>query len=149
MLPGDDEIRRYPERMEAALKILVIGGVAAITLSLLLGVDIARRRRAGLSQPEVHAWLVAHQTILFQGFMLLGLGFAMVFADLGSALKVAAASLLVAGSAFSAVASISNAAQRVTDQFAQRSFGLQMNTVQAVLLLPGVVIVLVGVLRAL
>jgi len=135
--------------VDVGLKILIVGGVAAILLSLLVGLQIARTRRAGSSAADVHAWLVAHQTILFQGFMLLGLAFALVFADLGSSLKTVAASLLVAGSASSAIASISNAAQRVTDQFAQRSFGLQMNTVQAVLLLPGVVIVLVGVIRAL
>ena len=135
--------------MGTALRILLVGGVSAITLSLLLGVYIARQRRAGLAAAEVHAWLVAHQTILFQGFMLLGLAVAVVFADLGGAEKIIAASLLVAGSTCSAIASISNAAQRITDQFAQRSFGLQMNTVQALLLLPGVVIVLIGVLRAL
>jgi hypothetical protein len=134
--------------MTVALKILVTGGVAAILLSLLVGIEISRKRRSGRLATDVHMWLVAHQIILLQGFMLLGLAFALLFADLGSSLKIAAASLLVAGSTFSAIATISNAVQRVTDQFAQRSFGLQMNTVQALLLLPAVVIILVGVVRA-
>ena len=135
--------------MGVALRIMLVGGVTAILLSLLVGVYISRLRQSGLSHADAHLWLVAHQTILFQGFMLLGLAVALIFGDLGASLKIVTASLLVAGSTFSAIGSISNAVQRVSDQFAPRSFGLQMNTVQAVLLLPGLVIVLIGVLRAL
>jgi len=135
--------------MDAGLKILVTGGVAAILLSLLLGIEISRRRRAGLLAAEAHMWLAAHQIILMQGFMLLGLGFALVFTHLGGALRTTAASLAVAASAFSAIGSIANATRGVRDQFAERSFGLTMNTLQAIVLLPAVTIVLVGVIRAL
>jgi hypothetical protein len=134
--------------VEPGAKVLITGGVAAIALSLLLGLDLSRRRQR---QPaaEVHAWLTAHQTILFQGFMMLGLSLAAGFSKLSSTLVTAAAWLIVAGASFSALAQISNARQGVKDQFAERSLGLRLNTMQAIVLLPGVLILFVGVVRAL
>ena len=132
--------------MPAAEKVLITGGVAAVTVSLLLGLNLARLRQ---SRPllEVHPWLAAHQTALLQGLMMLGLSVAVGLSSLSSGWESLAAWLIVVGATMSTLANLANASQRVQDQFAQRSLGLRLNTVQAILVLPGVVILLIGVLR--
>ena len=134
--------------METSAKILVTGGVFAIAIALVLGFRLSQlRRKAPLAQ--VAPWLTAHETTLMQGFMLLGLSVAMVASDLGAGLENAAAALIVGGATFSLLGTVSNATMKVGDQFAQRSLGLQFNTIQAVLLTPGVGILLYGVLHGL
>jgi len=134
--------------MEPAAKILVTGGVVAITFTLLLGFDLGRRRQRAPAT-EVHAWITAHQVILFQGFMMLGLSLAVALSDLSTGLESLAAWLIVAGATFSSLAQLANAKQGVLDQFAQRSLGLRLNTMQSIVLAPGVIILLIGVLRGL
>ncbi|MGZ4104657.1 MAG: hypothetical protein ACXVQY_06455 [Actinomycetota bacterium] len=134
--------------MATPAKILLTGGVAAVTVSLLIGLYLGLlRQRQPLDQ--VHSWLTAHQTVLFQGFMMLGLSLAAAISRLGPSLLKLAAWLIVSAATLSTVATITNAVQGVQDQFAQRSLGLRLNTLQATLVLPGVVILLIGVLRAL
>jgi hypothetical protein len=134
--------------MEPAGKILVVGGVLAIALALLEGFEVARRRRRR-SAEKVHGWMLAHQVALQQGFLLLGLSLAVRLSNLSSGLESAAAWLIVAGAASSSLAQIANAVQKVSDQFAQRSLGLQLNTLQSLLLAPGVGILVVGVFKGL
>jgi hypothetical protein len=134
--------------MEPAVKILITGGTVAIAVALLLGFDLGRRRQ---TQPaaEVHAWLTAHQVVLMQGFMLFGLSLSALLSRLNQDLESAAAWLIVGAAMSSFLGQVANATQAVTDQFAQRSLGLRLNTLQSALLLPGVGILLYGVVRAL
>lgn len=134
--------------MEPAVKILITGGTVAIAVALLLGFDLGRRRQ---KQPlaEVHAWLTAHQVVLMQGFMLFGLSLAASMSHLSRGLESTAAWLIVGGAMSSFLGQVANATQGIADQFAQRSLGLRLNKLQSALLVPGVGILLYGVLRAL
>ena len=134
--------------MEPAAKILITGGVSAIVFALLEGVELSRRRT---SQPAaaLRPWFTAHETGLMQGAMMLGLSLAVPLSKLGTGVESLAAWLILVAMISSTIANLSNALQNVTDQFAARSLGLRLNQFQAVLLLPGVIILLVGVARGL
>jgi len=134
--------------VEPAVKILITGGTVAIAVALLLGYDLARRRQ---KQPAeaVHPWLVAHEVVLMQGFMLFGLSLAASMSRLSRGVESAAAWLIVGAATSSFLGQVANAAQGVGDQFAQKSLGLRLNTLQSILLAPGVGILLYGVFRAL
>jgi hypothetical protein len=134
--------------MEPAVKILITGGTVAIAVALLLGFDLGRRRQ---KQPaaDVHGWLTAHEVVLMQGFMQFGLSLAALMSRLNQGLESTAAWLIVGAATSSFLGQIVNASQRVTDQFAQHSLGLRLNQLQSALLVPGVGILLYGVVRAL
>ena len=134
--------------MEPAAKILITGGTVAIAVALLLGFDLGRRRQ---KQPaaDVHAWLTAHEVVLMQGFMMFGLSLAASMSRLSRGLESTAAWLIVAAATSSFLGQIANATQRIADQFGQHSLGLRLNQLQSALLVPGVGILLYGVLRAL
>jgi hypothetical protein len=134
--------------METSAKILVVGGVLNLVLAFVSGFALARVR---LRTPEAATGYLpdVHRVTLWQGFMLLGLAFAAGLSKLPVALETAAASLLVAGTAFQAASSILNWIQGVRDQFADRSFGLKLATVNSVLASAGLAILVVGVFRGL
>ena len=134
--------------MEPAVKILITGGTVAIAVALLLGFELGRRRQ---KQPaaEVQQWLAAHEVVLMQGFMQFGLSLAASMSRQSQGLESAAAWLIVGASTSSFLGQVANATRSVTDQFAQHSLGLRLNQLQSALLVPGVGILLYGVLRAL
>src|SRR4051812_3252766 len=81
-----------------AAHLLVVGGVANLVLSFLLGWVLAGRRLKSAMEP--HRWLLtAHEVALQEGLMLLGLAFAMGFARLPPGSAIAAAWLLIVASA--------------------------------------------------
>ena len=83
----------------AAIKILVVGGVANIVLSFVLGFVLSAKRMKGPMAP--HRWLlVAHEVSLQEGTMLLGLGFAMTFASLSRRLLFPGPVLAMAPNSF-------------------------------------------------
>jgi hypothetical protein len=134
--------------METSAKILVVGGVLNLALAFVFGYVLSsvRLRTPGAETgylPQVH------RAALWEGFMLLGLAFAAGLSKLPSGLEITAAALLVASSAFLAASSILNWLQGVRDHFAERSFGLTLASVQAVLATAGLGIFLVGVFRGL
>lgn len=81
--------------------------------------------------------------------MLLALAVALPLSDLSPDLETLAAALLVASSAFQDGSAILNWLQGVKDQFVQRSPGLTLGTINAVLATAGLAILLVGVFRGL
>lgn len=131
-----------------ALRVLVVGGVANVVLSFLLGWVLSVKRLRGPMEP--HRWLlVAHEVSLQEGLLLLGLGFALSFARLSAPVATLGAILLVTASAFQDLSGIVNWLRGTGDQFAEKSTGWRLASVNAVLNTAGLAIMTVGVVRAL
>lgn len=131
-----------------AVKLLVLGGLANLVLSFALGWLLSAHRLRGPMAP--HHWLlVAHTVSLQEGVMLVGLGFAAMFARLPEGLAIAGAAMLVAASAFQDLSGIVNWRRGTGDQFAERSAGWRLASINAVLNTAGLVIVVGGVVRGL
>ena len=131
-----------------AIKILVLGGIGNVVLSFLLGWLLSAKRMKGPIEP--HRWLlVAHEVSLQEGMLLLGLGFATLFAELSPTLATLGASLLVAASVFQDFSAVVNWLRHTADQFAERSSGWMLASVNAVLNTAGLAIITYGVIRGL
>lgn len=131
---------------DTATKILVLGGVGNLVLSFVLGWVLSMQRMKGPMEP--HRWLLtAHEVSLQEGLLLLGCAFALHWAVLSSTLATAAAVLLVAASVFQDLSGIINWLRRTGDQFAERSTGWVLASVNAVLNTAGLFIVAYGVVR--
>jgi hypothetical protein len=139
-VPADD--------VAAAVRVLIVGGVGNLVLSFALGWVLAGRR---LKQPiESHRWLLtAHEVSLQEGLMLLGLAFAMGFVQLDRSWALVAAWLLVVASVLQDLSGIVNWLVGTGDQFAERSTGWRLATLNAVTNTAGLLIVAWGVIRAL
>jgi hypothetical protein len=131
-----------------AARLLVVGGVANLVLSFFLGWLLAgRRMKSGM---EPHRWLLtAHEVSLQEGLMLLGLAFALGFARLSPQWATAAAWLLVVASFLQDLSGIVNWLRGTGDQFAERSAGWVLATLNAVTNTAGLLIVAWGVIRGL
>jgi hypothetical protein len=134
--------------METAAKVLVVGGVLNLALAFVLGFILSnsRLKEPAKTQPYL---AVAHRVSLWEGFMLLGLVFAVELSDLSSGVETLAAVLLVASSAFQDGSSVLNWVQGVADEFAERSPGFYLATINAILATAGLGILIVGVFHAL
>ena len=132
--------------LSAAVRVLLVGGLANVVLSFTLGWVLSMHRMKGPMEP--HRWLlVAHEVSLQEGLLLLGLGFAMTFARLSGGLACTAAWLLVGASVFQDFSGIVNWLRGTHDQFAEKSAGWVLASVNAVLNTVGLVILVVGVVR--
>ena len=131
-----------------AAKVLIVGGTLSLLFSFVMGFILSRAR---LKDPAAdHAWLLqAHRVALWEGFMLLGLVFAVELSTLSSGLETIAAALLVAAAALQAASAIANLVQGIPDQFVERRLGYQLAAANAVLGMIGLVILVVGVLKGL
>ena len=132
----------------AAEKVLIVGGTLSLVFSFAMGFILSRAR---LKEPSAdHAWLLqAHRVALWEGFMLLGLVFAVELSTLSQGLETLAAWLLVAAAALQAASAIANLVQGIPDQFVERRLGYQLAATNAVLGAIGLVILLVGVFKGL
>jgi len=131
-----------------AEKVLVVGGTLSLVFSFAMGFVLSRAR---LKDPSAdHAWLLqAHRVALWEGFMLLGLVFAVELSTLSQGLETLAAWLLVAAAALQAASAIANLVQGIPDQFVERRLGYQLAATNAVLGTAGLAILLVGVFKGL
>jgi hypothetical protein len=133
----------------AAAKILIVGGVLNIALSFVVGFVWGRKRMRD-PMGEVPPYLeLSHRMALWEGFMLLGLVFAVLLSDLRAAVETVAAYLLVASSVFQDASVLLNWRQGVRDQFAERSFGQTLATINSVLAAVGLAILIVGIFKGL
>jgi len=129
-----------------AIRLLVLGGIANLVLSFLLGWILSARRLRGPIEPE--RWLLtAHEVSLQEGLMLIALAFAMAFARLTLPWAMAGAWLLVVASVFQDFSGIVNWLRGTGDQFAEKSGGWVLATINAVTNTAGLLIVAVGVAR--
>lgn len=129
-----------------AIAILIAGGVLNLALSFVLGWALSLART---KQPiEPLRWLLtAHTVSLQEGLMLLGLAYALGFAEISAAWAVTGAWLLVIGSVFQDLSGIVNQLRKTGDQFAEKSLGWVLASINAVLNTAGLAIVAVAVLR--
>ena len=129
-----------------AIRMLILGDVLNLVLSFVLGWVLSLKR---MKEPMTkHHWLlVAHTVSLQEGLMLLGLGFAMSFAVLGKTMAATGAWLLVLASAFQDFSGVVNWLKGTGDQFAEKSTGWLLASINAVLNTAGLAIIVYGVLR--
>jgi hypothetical protein len=131
---------------DLATRVLVLGGVFNLVLSFVLGFVLSDKRRK--DPIEKHRWLLtAHVVSLEEGVMLLALAFALGYARLPGAAATAGAVLLVVASAFQDFSGVINWLRNTKDQFAEKSAGWILASVNAVLNTIGLAIVTVGVVR--
>ena len=134
--------------MDTASKVLIVGGVMNLALSFVLGFLLSRQRLAD-PQKDARLLLQTHRVTLWEGFMLLGLVFAVQLSTLSPGLELGAAWLLVASAAFQDAGAITNWLRLTQDYFAERSLGLYLNVINAVLGTIGLAILIVGVFKGL
>jgi hypothetical protein len=134
--------------IEAAARVLLVGGLANLVFSFALGWLLSVHRRKDAIEP--HHWLlVAHTVAMQEGLFLLGLSYAMNFAQLPGSVAITSAWLLVAASAFQDMSGVVNWWRGTKDQFAEKSAGWVLASINAVLNTGGLLIVAGGVARAL
>ena len=143
--------RRYESSVETAAKVLIVGGTLNLAAAFILGFVFSnvllKRAPADLEEPPYLR--TAHSAALWEGFMLLGLVFAVELSPLSSTLETLAAWLLVAASALQVASSVVNWRQGVKDQFVNKPIGFVFATVNAVLASIGLLILVVGVFKGL
>lgn len=128
----------------SAVHVLVVGGLLNLVLSFALGWVLSLRRVAEPIEPN--RWLlVAHTVAMQEGCFLLGLGFAVSFARLPGWLAVVSAWLLVAASMFQDFSGVVNWLKKTGDQFAEKSTGWLLASINAVLNTAGLLIIAGGV----
>lgn len=134
--------------METAAKILILGGVLNLAVAFVMGFILSRYR---LNPPNEGPYYVnlAHKNALWEGFMLLGLVFAVQFVEMKESTKVIAALLIVAASALQDISSITAWLQGTKDEFRQRSLSFYLATANAILVSLGLAILIFGVIRTL
>ena len=133
--------------METAEKILVVYGTVNLTVGFLLGLPLSQARNQA---PAASRHLVtAHLSAIIQGAVHLGLSVAVAFSSLTAWLETTAAGLLAAGSALFVAGAVANWRQDIGDHFAVRSLGWKLLATSSAGHLPGMGIVLIGVLTAL
>ena len=134
--------------LTSAIHILVLGGLANVVLSFALGWLLSLKRMNGPMEP--HKWLlIAHEVSLQEGMLLLGLAYALSFAQLPESWAIAAAWMLVAGAFFQDFSGILNWLTRTNDQFKEKSIGWISATINAILNTLGLGIVVYGVVMGL
>jgi len=133
--------------VEAASRVLLVGGVLNVALSFALGWILSVHRTR--DPIDKHHWLlVAHTVSLQEGLLLLGMSYAINFAALPGGLAITAAWLLVAASVFQDFSGIVNWVRHTGDQFAEKSTGWVLASINAFLNTGGIAIVVIGVIRA-
>ena len=129
--------------MEAAAKVLIVGGVLNLAYGFFIGVFLGSVRR---TKPQAPKYLIlAHTGPLMQGPILLGLAVAVGLSDLSGWLETMGASLLVASSALLNGGNTLNWLQGVQDEFAERPVGHALTSSSALLATAGLAILVVGV----
>lgn len=133
--------------MDAATRILVVGGMSVLVLGFLLGIPMAIARSKAPRAPRY--LFAAHLAAIIQGGMLLALTIALGFSTLASAAETTAASLLVGGVVFFDLGLALNWIQGVEDAFGEKSLGNRVSALGTPLILVGAGIVFYGVIAAL
>ncbi len=130
--------------MGTAEKMFIVYGVVSLGVGFLLGLPLSQVRSRA---PEAPRHLVtAHLSAIIQGAVHLGLSTAVAFSTLTAWLETTAASLLVVGSALFVAGAVANWRQEIDDHFAARSLGWKLLAASSAGHLPGMAILLVGVL---
>lgn len=132
--------------MDAATRIMIVGGMSVLALGFLLGIPMAAARSRAPRAPRY--LLAAHLAAIIQGGLLLALTIAVGFSDLSVRAATTAASLLVGGVALFDLGLVVNWLQGVEDAFGEKSLGNKISTAGTPLVLIGTGILFYGVLVA-
>jgi hypothetical protein len=135
--------------MPTAAKILTLGGLGSLLFSFTMGFVLSQAR---LKDPERDESVLTnvHVVSLWEGFMLLGLVWAVVLSDLSSGIESLAAVLLVAAAALQAGAAFTAWRGGITNLFANtKTATYAMAVSNAILGAVGLVILVVGSLKGL
>ncbi|MGH2726075.1 MAG: hypothetical protein ACRDKS_03770, partial [Actinomycetota bacterium] len=104
-------------RDDTASKILVIGGLGSLLFAFIMGFVLSRVRLKDHTTPQVRL-LGVHVVALWEGFMLLGLVWAVALSSLSSGVETLAVLLLVAGGALQLAANFLAWTKGMEDLFA-------------------------------
>ena len=133
--------------MDTASKILILGGMAALMFSSVLGFFFAMEREKAA---QANRYLVmAHMGGLMGGTMQLALTVAVRYSNLGAGLETLAAALLTGGSLALVTKDTLNWQQGVTDEFKQQpALQTKVGVVSVLALSAGLLVLTIGVLSA-
>ena len=134
--------------MSTAAKVLIVGGVLNLAAAFVLGYVLSNKRLNPPNQGPFYLNL-AHKNALQEGYMLLGLTWAVTLAHIGSTWLTVAAWLIVASSVFQVGAAVVAWLQGTTDEFKERSPSFYLATINAILVSVGLAILVYGVLVSL
>jgi len=134
---------------QAAAKILIIGGLGSLLFSFTMAFVLAQERTKD-PEADYARLLQVHVVSLWEGFMLLGLVWAVALSDLSSGLETLAALLLVAAAGLQFSATVMAWRNKVTNLFAPpRGLMYQLAATNAVLAMAGLIILIIGALKGL
>lgn len=131
---------------DAAIRILVVGGMFVLALGFSLGLPMAAARSEAPRAPRY--LFAAHLAAIIQGGLLLALTIPMDFSNLPAGVETAVAALLVGGIVLFDLGLVVNWLQRVEDAFEEASLGNKISTAGTPPILIGTGILLFGVLVA-
>src|SRR5580765_5210490 len=128
--------------MSTAQRVFLGYGTGVLILASVLGTALGMLRRQA---PSIRSLATAHVETLMQAAMHFGLAFAVGAVGFDSAAATWGAWLLVIGSAMQATGVTLNWITHTTDQFAERSPGLLVNSVSTFVIWPGLLITAFGI----
>jgi len=129
--------------MSTAQQWFIVYGAVILGVGFLLGGILGLVRS---KQPAARNLATAHVETLLQACVHLGLAFAIGAVGFDSDAATVGAFLLVVGSALQAAGVTLNWLTNTGDQFAERSPGFMLNSASALAAMPGMVIIVVGIL---
>lgn len=133
--------------MDTASKILILGGMAALAHSFVLGFFFAKEREK--AQYANRYLVMAHMGGLIGGTMLLALTIAVHYSDLGHGLETLAAALITGGSLLAVTKDTMNWHQGVTDEFKQKpALQVKLGLVGVLAMSAGLLVLVIGVFSA-
>ena len=129
--------------MSNAQNVFVAYGTIILGVGFALGIALGALRA---SKPSIRNLATAHVETLMQASMHLGLAFAVGAVGFDSGTATTGAWLLAIGSGMQAIGVTLNWLQNVGDQFAEKSKGWMINSASTFVAVPGLVIVMAGIL---
>lgn len=135
--------------MDTAAKILILGGLGSLLYAFIMGFVLSRERLKDPMAEQVRLTQV-HIVALWEGFMLLGLVWAVALSDLSSGLESTAALSLVISGALQLTANTLAWRQKLENLFAPpRGTVYAMAASNAVFGVIGLLILVIGALKGL
>ena len=134
---------------DTAAKILILGGLASLLFAFIMGFVLSQVR---LKDPMVDQskLMQVHIVALWEGFMLLGLVWAVALSDLSSGWETLAAILLIAGGALQLTGNFLGWKRNIENLFAPpRGFVYKVAAANAVLQTAGLAILIIGAIGGL
>ena len=135
--------------MDTAAKVLIMGGLFSLLFAFIMGFVLSRVRLADPMVPQERL-LNVHVVSLWEGFMLLGLVWAVGLSDLSAGWETLAAALLVSATALSVASAFFAWRGHMENLFANTKSPIYaMAAINAVLALIGLVILIIGAIGGL